>query len=339
MAKYDNNLTFLYSENARMKIKEMAGLLRKSPQRLKYSIMQLENQNILNNLHCIFDYSYFGLLLFRVYFKGGYISEKDRYNTLKTLGENPYVTSVYELSGEFDLAVDMMSPNPSRFNKELKKMGSVIPTLTDYKVILNVVTHVYPKSYLTTDEALSPPDRDTVVGGDRTVEKFTDEEMAVMKYLFYNPQTRMTTLARKSGMNVKTAKSIIKNLKGRRIIKGFKYMLDTNKLEIHKYRLFLNLHNVTQEREKQLMDYLLHTKEVVQFNKTVGDWEMEVDIESPDKNRIRKLIMEIREEFKDLIESFNITEFYKYYKKSYLPVYLFHPELAAPPPKLGPPPK
>jgi len=77
------------------------------------------------------------------------------------------------------------------------------------------------------------------------------------------------------------------------------------------------------EREKQLKEYFLKTREVVKVNKTVGDWDIEIDIESLDKSKIRYLIVQLREGFKDLIENFNIIEFYQYYQVSYLPRYLF----------------
>ncbi|MCX8147414.1 MAG: Lrp/AsnC family transcriptional regulator, partial [Candidatus Woesearchaeota archaeon] len=134
MTKIDNDLLFLYSENARAKVKGLARILKKSPQRLKYSISMLHKEGIIKNPHCVFDYSYFGQILFRVYFKGGYISEKDKGEIIKQLVQNPYVVSIYELSGEFDLAIELESPNPSRFNKELKKVASLIPTLNNYKV-------------------------------------------------------------------------------------------------------------------------------------------------------------------------------------------------------------
>jgi len=71
---------------------------------------------------------------------------------------------------------------------------------------------------------------------------------------------------------------------------------------------------------------LLKTREIVQMNKTVGDWDMEIDIESLDSGRIRQIILQIREEFKDIIERFNLIEFHDSYKKSYLPNYLFREE-------------
>ncbi len=324
MAQIDRNLLFLYSENARSKIRDLAKLLKKSPQRLKYTIKLMEKEKIVNNCHGIFDYSYFGLILFRIYFKGGYSSEKDRESIIHQLSGNPYVVAIYELNGEFDLAIEILSPNPSRFNKELKKIIDEIPTLNNYKILLNLVTHIYPRAYLAKDaHLLDTVKPEILVGGDRNIEAFEKNELAIMKNFLESPKTRMTTLAKKCGINIKTATALVKTLQKRKIIKGFKYAIDTDQLEVAKFRLFLKLHNISPEREKQLFDYMLKTKEIVQFNKTVGDWDIEMDMESSDRSKTRSLIVQVRQEFKDLIESFNIIEFYRYYKKSYLPRYLF----------------
>ena len=324
MANIDRDLLFLYSENARAKIRDMAKKLRKSPQRLKYNLKVLEKEKIVHNAHCIFDYSYFGLVLFKVYFKGGYTSEKDRERILNQLKENPYVVSIFELNGEFDLVVEISSPNPSRFNKELKKIVDAIPTLNNYKVILNLVTHIYPRAYLAANPEFTAHARpEIIVGGDRAVETFGKNEIQVMRNLLENPKMRMASLARNSEINVKTAVFLLKKLQKMRIIKGFKYVIDANKIDVHKFRLFLKLHNISPEREKQLLDYMLGTKEIVQLNKTVGDWDIELDIEASDKIKMRSVIVQLRQEFKDIIENFNIIEFLQYHKKSYLPGYFF----------------
>ena len=218
----------------------------------------------------------------------------------------------------------MLSPNPSRFNKELKKVTSIIPTLNNYKIILNLVSFIYPREYLLKSDQLADiVSKDIIVGGDRSIEQFDENEMGVVRSILENPRIRMTTLAKQTKLNVKTVASILKNLKKRKIVKGFKFVVDTNKLEISKFRLFLKLHNLNMEREKQLKEYFLKTREVVKVNKTVGDWDIEIDIESLDKSKIRYLIVQLREGFKDLIENFNIIEFYQYYQVSYLPRYLF----------------
>ena len=83
------------------------------------------------------------------------------------------------------------------------------------------------------------------------------------------------------------------------------------------------MHYLTSEREEKLLYFASKTKEIVQLHKTVGDWDMELDIESLDKNKVRSIIMEIRAEFKDVIERFNVIEVYSYFKRTYLPRYLF----------------
>ena len=195
--------------------------------------------------------------------------------------------------------------------------------LKDYKIILNLVTYIYPKNYISKNNDLNILNTEKIIGGDRERELFNRNEKDVIKNLILDPKIRIMELASKSELNVKTVKSILKNLIKKNIIKGFKYNIDTNKLGINKSRLFLKLHNLSLDRESDLMKHMLNTKEIVQVNKTVGDWDMEIDIESLDKGKIRYITMQIRELFVDLIERFNIIEFYKYYKRSYLPSYIF----------------
>ena len=327
MVKTDHNLIYLWSENARISLRELSQYLKKTPQRLRYSLASLKRDNLIGDSYCIFDYSYFGLILFRVYFKASYINEQDKVRIISEIYNNPYVVSIYELTGEFDIVIEFSCPNSSRFNKELKKIITLTPALNDYKIVLNIVTHNYPRNYLSNN--LKPlnikPER--IIGGDREMELFNIKEMNVMKNLLLNPIIRFVDLADESGLNIKTVKSIINNLTKRNIIKGFKHIVNTNELGINKNRLFLKLHNISIDRENEIMEYLLKTKEIVQVNKTVGDWDMEIDIESLDRNKMRNIIMELREEFKDIIEKYNLIEFYSYYKRSYLPLYLFNEDI------------
>lgn len=323
MPKIDYQLVYLRSENARISLKELSRHLHKSPQLLKYGTAILEKENILYDPYFIFDYSYFGLILFRVYFKGIYVKEQDKLRIIKELKDNPYILSVYDLTGEFDLAVEFASPNPSRFNKEFKKIISDNPLLKEYKMVLNLVTHIYPRHYLVGNPELHSLAGQKIIGGDREKDEFNEQEMSLLRVLLNHPTIRYTKLAKESEMNVKTAKSVLNNLVKRNIIKGCRFLINKHKMGINKNRLFLKLHNLNWERESHLMKYLHDNKEVIQVNKTVGDWDLEIDLEALDKSSIRLMILRLREEFSDVIGQFNLIEVYDYYKRTYLPEYLF----------------
>ncbi len=326
MNKIDHNLVFLRSENARMSFKEMARIVKKSPQLIKYNLSVLEKEGILHDPFYIFDYSHFGLIVFRVYFKGVYIKEQDKLRVITELRQNPYVLAIYDLIGEFDLGVEFAAPNPSKFNKEFKKIITANPLLKEYKIVLNIVTHIYPRNYLVNSAELLTLYNQKIVGGDREKEQFTPEEMTILRILLYNPTIRYTTLAKGSDLNVKTAKSILRNLTKRNIIRGCKFLIDKNSLDITKSRLFLKLHNLDLEHESRFLDYLHDVPGVIQLNKTVGDWDVEIDLESLDKSGVRYIISKLREEFSDLIAGFNLIEVYEYHKRTYLPEYLFKEE-------------
>lgn len=323
MVRIDLDLLYLSSESSRLRINEIGKLLRKSSQRLKYNLKTFEKEGIIKNPYAVFDYSYFGILLFKVYFKGAYISEKDREDIFKTLHDNPYITSIYELSGGYDLVLEFCTPNPSRFNKELKKISSQIPTLNNYKIILNVVSHLFTRQYLLKKGTYFPIGVDVILGGDRTMEQFSKNELSVLKTLLLNPNVKLTKLGKAANLNIKTSNLILNSLQERKVIKGFKYLIDINKVGIEKIRLFLKLHNLNPKRDQALLNFANQKKEIVQLNKTVGDWDMEIDIETFDRKKIREIIVELREEFKDIIQTFNLIEFFRYYKRSYIPMYLF----------------
>ena len=326
MPPQDQNLIALYAENSRIRLNHLSKKLHKSPQRLQYTLKQLATYFHLP--HCIFDYSYFGGILFRVYFKCGYINQQDKQLIQQQLEQNQYLVAMYELSGEYDLVLELIAPNPSRVNKELKKLSSIIPSLNHYKLILNIVSHLYPRTYLLLNPGFAREwEKQMIIGGDRQPESFTQKELLIIRHLLQNPQTRLSNLAQLSGLHIKTTTQLLKSLHKRKIIRGYKCMLKNPVMHIEKVRLSLKLHNLQQFREDELMEYFLKTPEITLVNKTVGDWDMEVDLESQDKARIKFLINQLREQFKDIIANFNRAEFEEYYQRTYLPKYLFSEDL------------
>lgn len=323
MPKKSDDFLFLSSEDARFKIKEYSQILKISSQLAKYKHSILLKDATIYKPYCIFDYSYLNLILFKAYFKNTYISEKDKARIIKELSNHEYIVAIYELGGEFDLVIEMLAPNPSRFNKIIKELTDSLPTLKNYKMLLNIVSHIYPKTYLSKNKKLTDKfTKNIIIGGDRDYEQFSNYEKKVISTLFNNPTSKYTTISNESKINIKTLKKTWLDLSKKNFVKGFKYLININSLEIHRLRLFLKLHNLTKEKEELLLDYLKKTPEIVSSHKTLGDWDLEIDIESFEKTINRKIIINLREEFSEIIENFNMMEFLYFYKREYLPKFL-----------------
>ncbi|MCF7861759.1 Lrp/AsnC family transcriptional regulator [Candidatus Woesearchaeota archaeon] len=308
----EKKFLYLYSDNCRMTYSQLGKKIKKSPQNTRYYISTMEKDRILN-YNTLVDYSYLGLLMFRVYFKGGFaqgIGPLKEY-----ISKSGYLSSISTISGQYDLSMEFLAKNPSRFNKELKQLVQDYKELSNYDLIINVVTHIFPKSYL-----LNKTD-DIIIGGDRNPLKLSGAEMELLKLLVNEPRIRLTEMARRSQMNIKTVISRLRILQ-EELILGYKTEFDMNRFGIYKNRITLKLHNINVLTEQNLLKFCVQNPHIITLNKTMGLWDIEIDIETPDMVKFREIFFMIREQFKDIIQSFNYfrifnTPFRKYVPSSY----------------------
>ncbi|MBU3941674.1 MAG: Lrp/AsnC family transcriptional regulator [Nanoarchaeota archaeon] len=319
--KIDKRLLYFYGENCRLSFSKIAKKIHKSPQLVKYTINRLEKNKIILFYYTVIDYSCFDMLLFKVYFKGGCSKSSELNLLVKKLMENPYVTSIYEMGGQYDFLVEFMAQNPSKFNKELKMLIKENEELNNYDIIINIVSHIYPRDYLIprnkkTKETTFPSE--IIVGGDRDKIVLNDKEKRILLAFVENPKIRLTSIASKLDINIKTAISVINSLKGKKIIRAYKSALNIEKCNLINNKITLNLHNIEPEKENKILDFCLNNPNIVKISKTIGAWDVEIDVETSSSTDFREIYLKIREEFKDVIRSFNSYRIYKVFKHNYL---------------------
>ncbi len=321
VTKINKRLLYFYGENCRLSLSKIAKKIHKSPQLVKYTINRLEKNKIILFYYTIIDYSCFDMLLFKVYFKGGCSKGSELNLLVKKLMENPYVTSIYEMGGQYDLLVEFMAQNPSKFNKELKMLIKENEELNNYDIIINIVSHIYPRDYLMPRNKkakdLNFPS-EIIVGGDRDKIVLNDKEKRILLAFVENPKIRLTSIASKLDINIKTAISVINSLKSKKIIRAYKSALNTDKCDLINNMITLNLHNIEPEKENNILDFCLNNPNIVKISKTIGAWDVEIDVETSSSTDFREIYLKIREEFKDVIKSFNSYRIYKVFKHNYL---------------------
>ena len=84
------------------------------------------------------------------------------------------------------------------------------------------------------------------------------------------------------------------------------------------YKIFLTIQSLTKEREKALISFLNYHPNVIEVVYCMGNWELELDIESPSIDVNHDLIRELRNKFTDVIREAEILHVYKSYKYTYL---------------------
>lgn len=317
------DLAFLYSNDARLKVKDIAKQLKKTSQNICYSTDNLFKQKILTNPHVLIDYSYAGLLLFKVYFKG-FMTLQEKEQLSEKLSGQKCISAIYNLEGIFDLCIEILSPNPSQFNKTMLEIQPILNAYSEYTVVLNVVTHIYsPKMFLSNQTTLSSFCSEIIIGGDRKPYKFKQDELTVIKTISKNPLKPMTVLSKTANLHNLTFKKILNQLNINKIYRGVKYIPVLETLGIQKTRFLISLFPIPSDVKDVVSKYLKESINVSNFSWIIGEWNLECDIISKEQKTLRTTFNTLREILRGYIKNQQTLDIRNYYVKTYTPEIFF----------------
>jgi DNA-binding Lrp family transcriptional regulator len=235
---------------------------------------------VVRGFYSLVDYSRFGQTCFRSYFPVGYKSGEEFRELIKGLSSSPHVIGIDECGGRWDIVLTLLAGNASRFNKILKDLIASNPSLKDFDVVTNVVTHDFGRKYLHGGAGGG-----VIIGGDRDPVQLSATDLAVIRETFSNPRKTSARVSSSVGVHPMTVRMLVK------------------------YR------NITPERERELVRYCRDHPSAVSLNKVLGSWDIEIDIEAGPGEPMRSCVMGIRERFEDIIRETETIELFQNHKK------------------------
>jgi len=116
----DLRILEILRENARVSVRDIARLLKKAPSTVAERIKKLEKKGFITGYTALIDNSKLGyrlnaLTLLQV--EGGYIEEVE-----KLLASEPNVRAVYDITGEYDIAIVSTFRDTEELDKFIKRI-------------------------------------------------------------------------------------------------------------------------------------------------------------------------------------------------------------------------
>ena len=293
---------------------------RKSQQRVSYTVNSLINKEVIKNFYTLIDYSKLGVLSFRVYFKINYLSGEKFKELIKHL---MYLTNtgwIATCEGDFDLICTFFAFNPSQFNKNLRKVMAKFPDqIRDHTVLTTIVIRNFEREYLVNTPNIP---KEAIIGGDRKPEQVDDTDMQILSLISDDARVSSVELGSKLSLTPKTVITRLKKLEEKRVIRGYRPLLDLNKTGHTLILLLIKYHNITLGVENKLINYLKLHPNVLGIVKTLGEWDLEIEIEVKNMRDFRKIGIEIRQKFTTMIQQTRSIPLDETFKKSFFPKFL-----------------
>mgnify|MGYP001223689888 CR=1 FL=1 len=305
--------------DARIPLSKIGKRIGKSQQQISYTINSLYKKEILSGFYSLIDYSKLNVLSFRVYFRVSYVNKEKFDELINYLVSEQHISWIATCGGRYDLICTFFTLNPSQFNKNLRNIMTKFPNqLQNYTVLTTIVIRFFGRKYLF-EKSIVP---EVIFGGDREPEKIDETDMKILNELSENARKSSVEIAEKLSLTSKSIIQRIKKLRKRKIIMSFKSLTNPRNMGYNSHLLLIKYHNISLEMENELISYLKAHPNVISAVKTLGEWDIEIELETKNPAERRKVEMEIRQKFALLIQQIESIPLYLSYKKNYFPRFL-----------------
>ncbi|HQT44718.1 MAG TPA: Lrp/AsnC family transcriptional regulator [Candidatus Micrarchaeota archaeon] len=199
------------------------------------------------------------------------------------IGEGAYdVIWRIDARSEADIA-GAFSEITRRFGRMLAEKSF---TLTTYQAYLpwnkafGTQRHVLPQKY----EFTAPAALDSA-------------DLGILSMLSADARASTVSIARKIGLSPDAARLRIARLVNMGVISGFSAYYDTRRLGLDYYKILVSFRNMSEQKEREFLSYCMENDNVVFVNKTIGEWEMEIDIVSENNARLHEFMIDLKSRF------------------------------------------
>ncbi len=291
-----------------------------SQQRVSYTVNALASKNIIQNFYTLIDYSKFDVLMFRVYMQLNYINEEKLNKFINYLKKENHTAWINSCGGRYDLICTFFASNPSQFNKTLRKIMAKFPNqILDYTVLTTIVNRIFKRKYFFQNNDLLDQH---IVGGDREPVSVDETDLQILNTIAEDARVNACKICNNLNLTSKTVIERIKKLKERKIIRDFKTLLNPEEYGYETNVFLIRYHNISTDIENNLINFLKHHKNVLWVVKTLGEWDIEVVIETKNHLEERKIKRELRDNFGVLIQQIDTMPLYETHKLNYFPKFI-----------------
>jgi len=314
----DRKILVALDQDSRQSYSKLAKKLHVSQQVISYRVKKLVDSKVITSFITTFSSIPLGLTVIKIYIQYTGMTKETENNIYDFLSNNKHVNWIAKTLGKYDLFTAVMVKDISslgEFKTEFfQRFGKYI---NSYNTSIIQKAYTYPRSYLSNHklELIKP----ALLHKEFRL-NIDDRDKLLMKTLAMDSRISVWELANKTNLNVKTVMSKIKSLKKAGIIQSFRINIDRNKIGLKYYKIFIKIRLYDPLEYDKLKKYCLARKDLVHLIECIGEYEMEMEMEIADSQKIEEIIKDIRNNYSEIVASIESCEITDEIKLKWLPL-------------------
>jgi len=313
----DRRLLYELDCDSRQTIQKLAKKIGLSKDAVKYRINRLLKDEIIKSFNAVIDTGKLGFSSYRLFLKFYQLSPEKEKEILDFLQKNKNLVWLVQVEGNWDVNTWFLYKSLEKMNSFWNELLSKYNNYIEKREfgIYSKVTY-FSRAYLvkTNKNIFSMP----IISLPKE-QKVDKSDLKIIELLSKNARMPIVDIAQKTGLTSKTIINKIKRLEKDKIIVGYRVEFNLEKLGLKYYKIHITTFNTTAEKIKQLKQYIQQNPNIIYYDEVLGGYDIEIEAQIENENKLRELIEEIRERFSNIIKDYEILHYYKEHRLRFFP--------------------
>lgn len=311
--KKDKIILYELDKNARQPLSKIAKIVRLKRESVLYRLKKYLHEGIIRNYLTVIDAAKLGFTHYKIYIRLHNITEKQENEMIQDICKNPGVSWAASCDGAYSLVFALKAKTVVDLDARLKSINNAYWKFFKEQHITTIIeaNHFY-RDYLVGRQDTT--ERKIAWGGNPEAIKLDKTNIEILDRLCENARVSAIELAKHVGLSADTVIQRIKKLEKSGIIRHYMIWPKVSILAGNFLKVLVRLHNLTDERKKQLYTFCLHNPNIVYTVSCLGDWQFEMDIEVEHLEQFRELMRSFSNKFSDIISDYTALSIYEEHK-------------------------
>jgi len=314
----DRKILYELDKNSRQSFNELGKKVGLSKDTVSYRIENLVKKGVIKSLNAVIDTGKLGFKSFRLFVKFYNLSPEKEQEIINFLLKNKNLLWLVQVEGNWDINTWFLYKSIEEmnefWNKFLEKYNNHIEK-REFAIYSNI--YYFNRVYLLDKKQLNPPISFVSLSKE---ENLDEKDLEILNLLAENARVSIIDISKKTRLTPKTIISRIKKLEEKKVIIGYRAEFDLEKLGYKYYKIHISTFNTSKEKMEKLKQYLYAHPNIVYDNKVLGGYDIEIEIQVENENKLRGFIEELRKNFSNIIKDYEVLRYYKEYRLRFFPL-------------------
>ncbi|MBU0460578.1 MAG: Lrp/AsnC family transcriptional regulator [Nanoarchaeota archaeon] len=317
----NQKLLYLLAQNARYSYSTLAKQVKLSREAVKQRMQRLQEKQVILGFQTLIDPQKLGLASFHLFMQLNNPQQAEEISTKLTADGD--INALIQYQGRFDFEVAYLLKDLPSLNQKITELKDI----RNYELcflLKTIISKTYPQCMYDFKIPGFKVSKDgsfqshfSKAKGEKI--KLDQHDLKLLQLLCQDARMSTVNLASKLKLSVDTVIYRIKKLISAQIIQEFRPTINYAALGYSVYALFFRFKNLTKEKEAKFKQYIQQHRNFLWSVQCLGPFNNISYIIVKDTFDFHKVVNQFREEFHDVLDSYESLLSFAEYKYTYFP--------------------